>query len=86
MAAVPEETPLAEAVAEVERTHGRVDIVRGETVVASVVDSDYLDSLEETIEIARDPAMVAAIAEGEADIAAGRVARWNDVKAELGLS
>ena len=76
--------PLAEVVAEVERTHGRVDVVReGETV--AVVMSPDLESLEETIAIASNPELVAAIAEGEAELDAGQVVSLEEVMAEFGL-
>ncbi|GLY67731.1 type II toxin-antitoxin system Phd/YefM family antitoxin [Amycolatopsis taiwanensis] len=86
MTVIPDDQrPLTEVVAEVERTHGRIDIERDGQTVASVVSPDYLESLYETIEVASDPELVAAIEEGDADIAAGRTVSLDDVKAELGL-
>lgn len=87
MTVIPDDQrPLAEVVAEVERTHGRVDIEREGRTVASVVPADYLESLYETIEIASDPELVAAIEEGDADIAAGRTVSLEEIEAEFGLS
>lgn len=77
--------PLAEVVAEVERTHGRVDVVREGETVAVVMSPDYLESLEETIAIASNPELVAAIAEGEAELDAGQVVSLEEVMAEFGL-
>jgi antitoxin YefM len=68
--------PLAEVVAEVERTHGRVDVVRHGETVAVVMSPDYLESLEETIAVASDPELVAAIAEGEPNWTPVRSCRW----------
>jgi len=76
---------LAEVVAEVERTHGRVDVVREGETVAVVMSPDYLESLEETIAIASNPELVAAIAEGEAELDAGQVVSLEEVMAEFGL-
>src|SRR6478672_6939868 len=43
----------------------------------------YIESLEETLEIMRDPEMMAAIREGIQDIEQGRTVAWEDVKKEL---
>lgn len=86
MTVIPEDQrPLAEVVAEVERTHGQIDIEREGRIVASVVSADYLESLYETIEIASDPELVAAIEEGDADIAAGRTVPLEEIMVEFGL-
>ncbi len=42
------------------------------------------ESWKETNEIMADPKLMKAIKQGEADIAAGRVYDWDDVKKELG--
>jgi len=44
-----------------------------------------LESEQETADIQADPDLMAAIESSEADIAAGRVIPWEDVKKELGL-
>lgn len=50
-------------------------------VVAEI--AEYLESLEETVAIASDPELVTAIAEGEADAAAGRVYDAEEIEAEF---
>jgi len=44
-----------------------------------------LDAARESTDIQADPDLMAAIESSEADIAAGRVTPWEDVKKELGL-
>lgn len=44
---------------------------------------EYLDSLYETLEVASDRELVAAIAEAEADIAAGRVYDAAEIEARF---
>jgi prevent-host-death family protein len=76
---VPPTLPLAEAknrfsevVDEVERKHGRVVITKHGRPVAVLMNIEDLESLEETLDVMSDPELMAAIAEAEADIAAGR--------------
>jgi prevent-host-death family protein len=66
-----DERPLSEVVAEVEHSHGQIDIVHNGEVVAVIVSPEYMESLQETIEIAADPELMAAIARGEAELANG---------------
>jgi len=47
--------------------------------------SEY-ESLLETLEVLSDKDLMAAIAESERDLAAGRVVPWEEVKRELGLA
>lgn len=54
-------------------------IRRGESVTVVVSDSDYQGYLE-TLEIMDDPEAQAAIAEGEADLQAGRVRDFDEVR------
>lgn len=68
---------------EVHGTHERVTVTRNGQPVVVIVSPDDLASMEETIELLSDPAELAAVAEGESDIAAGRVHDLVDVLAEL---
>jgi len=51
---------------------------------AVLISSAEYESWKETNEIMADPGLMKAIKQGEADIAAGRVYDWEDVKKELG--
>lgn len=51
---------------------------------AVLISSAEYESWKETNEIMADPGLMKAIKEGEADIKAGRVYDWDDVKKELG--
>lgn len=68
---------------EVHGTHERVTVTRNGQPVVVIVSPDDLASMEETIELLSDPAELAAVAEGESDIAAGRVHDLANVLAEL---
>ncbi|MGH3801214.1 MAG: hypothetical protein ACRDTD_13955 [Pseudonocardiaceae bacterium] len=76
--------PLADVLAELERSHGRVDIAGQDGLtVASVVSAEYLEALEETIAVAADSDLVQAIAEGEAELAAGEGIPAEEIEAEF---
>ncbi|OLT46704.1 hypothetical protein BJF85_15905 [Saccharomonospora sp. CUA-673] len=83
---IPEDgRPLAEVVAQAEHEEGRVDVERDGRTVAAVVSASYLESLEETVAVASDPQLVAAIDEGDADLAAGRTVSLAEVRREFGV-
>ncbi len=65
---------LSEYVTEVERTHDRVMITRHGRPTAVLIAPDDLAALEETVDILTTASAPEAIAEGLADLAAGRVA------------
>lgn len=46
-----DQRPLADVLAEVERSHGRLDIAQGGRTLAALVSAEYLESLEETIAV-----------------------------------
>jgi prevent-host-death family protein len=82
--------PLTEArkglpriVDEVSSSHEHVVITKQGRPKAVVMSTDEFDGWLETIEILSDPKAMRAIREGLADIKAGRVHRWEDVKAQL---
>jgi len=58
-----------------------VQVRRNRKPVAAVMSWEAYESLIETLEILSDPAAMEGIRQGEADIAAGRVHAWADVKA-----
>lgn len=80
--ALPEHIPLAdvknrlsEVVDRLERTHGRVVITKHGRPAAVLMSLEDLESLEETLDILRSPALMADLAEAEQEIAAGRAVR-----------
>lgn len=83
MSVIPDDRRLSDAVTEAERAGGRIDVAHDGERVGAVVSAEYIDSLYETLEVASDPELVAAIAEGDADIAAGRVIDAEEIEAEF---
>jgi antitoxin YefM len=71
---------LSEYVSEVERTHDRVTITRHGRTAAILISADDLAALEETVDLLTTPGASEAIAEGLADLAAGRVADNADLR------
>jgi antitoxin YefM len=65
---------LSEYVSDVERTHDRVTITRHGRTAAVLISADDLAALEETVDLLATPGAAEAIAEGLADLAAGRIA------------
>lgn len=74
---------LSEFIAGVERTHERVVITRHGRPTAVLVSPDDLAALEETVDVLNTPGAVQAIAEGLADLAAGRVADNDALRARF---
>jgi prevent-host-death family protein len=64
---------LSEVVDQVDRSHGRVVITKHGRPAGVLMNVEDLESLEETLEVMSDPALMAQLAESEKDIAAGRV-------------
>jgi antitoxin YefM len=56
------------------QTHDRVTITRHGRTAAVLISADDLAALEETVDLLATPGVSEAIAEGLADLAAGRVA------------
>ncbi len=82
--------PLAEAraqlsqlVDEVVRTHERVEITRNGRRAAVLLSADDYDSLLETLDVLGDPELMAAIREGEEELARGEVYTSDEVAADL---
>ncbi len=74
---------LSEYVTDVERTHDRVTITRHGRTAAVLVSADDLAALEETVDILATPGAAEAIAEGLADLEAGRVADNEELRARF---
>lgn len=66
---------LSEVVERLEREHGRVVVTKHGRPAAVMLNVDDLESLEETLEILSNPALVESIRNGEQDVAAGRTER-----------
>lgn len=66
---------LSEVIDTLEREHGRVVVTKHGRPAAVMINVDDLESLEETLEILSNPALVAAIRAGEADVAGLRTER-----------
>lgn len=75
---------LSELLGEVERTHQRVTITRHGRPIAVVLSPEDLESLEETIDILSTPGALAAIREGDAELARAERIGLDDVRAEFG--
>lgn len=74
---------LSEYIAGVERTHDRVVITRHGRPAAVLVSTEDLAALEETVDVLTTPGAAQAIAEGLADLEAGRVADNDALRARF---
>jgi antitoxin YefM len=74
---------LSEYITGVERTHDRVVITRHGRPAAVLVSPEDLAALEETVAILTTPGTTEAIAEGLADLEAGRVADNDALRARF---
>ena len=78
-------THLTELLDEIERVHEHVVITRNGRPSAVVMSQTEYKSLMETLEILGDEQLMADLAASDADVAAGRVIPWGQVKHECGL-
>jgi antitoxin YefM len=72
---------LSEVVDQIERLHSRVVITKHGRPAAVILSIEDLESLEETLEILRDPTLIEAIGEAETEIARGRTVQLNKEQA-----
>ena len=79
-------TRLTEILDEIELVHEHVVITRNGRPAAVVMSQAEYESLIETLEVLGDPELMAALAESDADVAAGRLVSWDKVKRQLGLA
>lgn len=66
---------LSEVVETLEREHGRVVVTKHGRPAAVMVSIEDLESLEETLAIMSDPALLYAVRQGQHDVATGRTER-----------
>lgn len=74
---------LSELVDRVEGQHDRVTITRNGRPAAVLLSPDDLESLEETLEIMSDRALMEAIAEGGEAARTGHVHSLEEIKSDL---
>jgi antitoxin YefM len=76
---------LSEVVERLEREHGRVVITKHGRPTVVMLSVEDLESLEETLEILSNPALLAQIREAEAEVATGATTPLtkDDVLAQL---
>ena len=77
---------LSEVIDKLQREHGRVVVTKHGQPAAVMLSVDDLESLEETLEILSNPALLSAIRDGEDDIAAGRTERLSRSEARRRIS
>jgi prevent-host-death family protein len=61
--------------------HGRVVVTKHGRPAAVMLSIEDLESLEETLEILSNPALLAAVRDGQRDVAAGRTERLSRAEA-----
>jgi len=66
-----------------EREPGAVTVTRNGKPVLAILPWDLYESLEETIDIMSDPALMKQVRESIADYKAKRLVPWNKVRREL---
>jgi prevent-host-death family protein len=66
---------LSEVVERLEREHGRVVITKHGRPAAVMLSVEDLESLEETLEILSDPALMRSIRRGQREAASGKAVR-----------
>ena len=76
---------LSELLDEVQARQEHVVITRNGRPSAVVMSSDEYEAVVETLEVLQDEAAMAALAESERDVAAGRLSSLDEVRRELGL-
>ena len=90
---VPKSVPFSRARAElsdlldeVEQTHEHVEITRNGRPAAILLSPEEFEVIQETLEILDDAEALDALRESEADVRAGRLHDWDEVRRELGLA
>jgi antitoxin YefM len=73
---------LSEVVERIEREHGRVVITKHGRAAAVILSVEDLESLEETLAILSNPALMGEIREAERDVARGRTRRLGKAQAQ----
>jgi antitoxin YefM len=76
---------LSEVVERLEREHGRVVITKHGRPAVVMLSIEDLESLEETLEILSDPALLAQIREADNEVAAGKAVKLTKDEAHAEL-
>ena len=74
---------LSEVVERIEREHGRVVITKHGRAAAVILSVEDLESLEETLAILSNPALMDEIREAERDVARRRTKRLGKAQAQV---
>jgi antitoxin YefM len=77
---------LTELIDEVQRLHEHAVITRNGRPAAVMLSPDEYEALEETIDVLNDEETLEALRESAADVDAGRLRAWAEVRRELGLA
>ncbi len=77
---------LSDLLDAVEERHEHVVVTRKGRPIAIVLSTEEWEAIEETLEILQDEDTLEALRESEADVQAGRVRPWDEVRRELGLA
>jgi antitoxin YefM len=77
---------LSDLLDEVGRTHEHVEITRNGRPAAVLMSPEEFEVIQETLEILGDAEALDALRESEADVRAGRLHDWDEVRRELGLA
>jgi antitoxin YefM len=72
---------LSEVVERLEREHGRVVITKHGRPAAVMLSLEDLESLEETLAVLSDPALLATLREADAEVAGGTTTRLSKQEA-----
>lgn len=77
---------LSDLLDEVELTHEHVEITRNGRPAAILLSPEEFEVIQETLEILDESEALDALRESEADVRAGRLHDWDEVRRELGLA
>jgi antitoxin YefM len=77
---------LSDLLDEVGQTHEHVEITRNGRPAAVLMSPEEFEVIQETLEILDDAEALDALRESEADVRAGRLHDWDEVRRELGLA
>ena len=77
---------LSDLLDDLERRHEHVVITRNGRPVGVLIPAAELESVEETLEVMQDDALLQALRESEQDVRAGRLSTLEDVRRDLGLA
>jgi antitoxin YefM len=77
---------LSDLLDEIEARHEHVVVTRKGRPIAIVLSTEEWEAIEETLEVLQDEATLDALRDSEADVQAGRVRPWDEVRRELGLA